>query len=246
VLIGLLAALLPPSAVRAQTLQGQVLEDGRDLPVPGALVVLLDRDGDRKAETISDSVGRFLLTPTEAGTYVVEAVRLGFERTRSPLFDMKTEGSVPFEILLTPAPLGLPGLEVTVETEAERMLRSFGQSQASLGNRWVDREEIDEMVTPGLAKDIIRWQNIAGIWIVEYDDSPLGGPLCVIFRRRERTCALTVLDGAVVDPLTAGSIDTRDLEAIAILEPVDATTFYGTQAGGGAVLMWTRRGGGGR
>ncbi len=182
-----------------------MLEDGRDTPVPGALVSLLDREGERRAEALSGVDGRFVLAPPDAGEYVVEAVRLGYEPTRSPLFAMKTEGSVPFDILMTPEPLGLPGLEVTVEAEAEELLRNFGASPVTLGNRWIDREKIEHMVTPGMAKDVIRWQGIAGVTVVEYDDSPLGGPLCVVFSRRDRQCALTVLNGAVVLPEIAGA-----------------------------------------
>jgi hypothetical protein len=37
-------------------------------------------------------------------------------------------------------------------------------------------------------------------------------------------------------------IDHHDLEAIVVLGPTEATTFYGTAGGGGAVLLWTRRG----
>lgn len=51
-----------------------------------------------------------------------------------------------------------------------------------------------------------------------------------------------MLDGVVVPAEMAFDLDSRDIEAIAILDPTDAVTFYGTAAGGGAVLFWTRRG----
>lgn len=142
-----------------------------------------------------------------AGDYVIQAVALGYAPTTSLLFSMTVGGSLP-----------------------------FGHTPETLRNRWINRAEIERMMTPGLPRDIIRRQNIAGVWVEEL------GPLCLKFSRRTRKCALTVLDGMVVPAQVAYDLDTRDIEAIAILTPIDAATFYGTQAGGGAVLIWTRLG----
>jgi len=45
-----------------------------------------------------------------------------------------------------------------------------------------------------------------------------------------------------VPPESAFGVVATDVEAIAILTPTDATNFYGTQGGGGAVKIWTRAG----
>lgn len=236
----LMAASAPPAA-SAQTLSGRLLEEGRETPVAGAVIWLVDRDDRRRAEATSDSLGRFLLTPPEAGEYVVEAVRLGYATTRSPLFVMGVDGSVPFEIMMRPLPVGLEGIEVSVEREAEELLRNFGLTPATLRNRWIDRGDIDAMGMPGLPKDLIRWQNIAGVWVVEMDPTQGVPELCVTFRRGTG-CALTVLNGVPISSVEAFYLDPQALEAVAILTPVEATTFFGTGAAGGAVLMWTRRG----
>lgn len=230
------SSALGAGSVQAQTLSGQVLEERREVPLAGAVIRLLGPKGVERAVAISDSVGWFTLTPPEAGQYRVEAVRLGYETTLSPLFSFASEGVIGFEIMMNPRPIGLEGLEVTVAREAERLLTNLGHTPATLGRRWIDREKLAAMVNPGGPRDIIRLQGIAGVWVEQ------ASPLCVRFRRRERACALTVLDGAVIPAGRAFLLDTRDIEAIAILDPVDATTFYGTAAGGGAVLMWTRRG----
>jgi Carboxypeptidase regulatory-like domain len=245
VILFLLTLFPSATSAAAQTLSGRVLEEGRDVPVAGAMISLVDRNGKQRAGATSDSVGRFVLTPPEPGEYVVQAVRLGYEPTRSPLFAMAVEGSVPFEIMMKPSPIGLEGFEVTVEREAEVLLRNFGHTPATLGNRWIGREDIDRMPLPVGPLEVIRWRAIPGV-VVDEGFTPGTASLCVTFVRRSRSgCALILLNGVPISPFEAQAINPDHIEAIAILTPVDATTFYGTQAGGGAVLMWTRQGGSG-
>ena len=243
--VGVLCGFAVASAaapVHAQTLSGTVLEEGRGVPVAGAMISLLDRDGERRTSAMADSLGRFSLAPPEAGEYVIETVRIGYETSTSPLLALSAEGEVDVELMMTPLPIGLEGFEVSVEREAEIMLEPFGLTPATLRNRWIDRTDIEAMNTPGLPKDVIRWRNISGVTVDEYDTFD-DGVLCVRFRRSERACAITVLNGALVPPEAAFHINAGDIEAMAILTPEDATTFYGTPGGGGAVLIWTRAGG---
>jgi len=247
-----LAALLfvataaSPESVSGQTLLGRVLEEGRETPVASAAISLLDRDGRSRASTLADSLGRFVLTPPEAGEYIVESVGLGFETTRSPLLAMTVSDTVPFEITMFPIPLGLEGLEVSVDREAEQMLGIFGHTPASLRNRWIDRETIEKMPLSAGPREIIRWQNIAGLSVMENSSGDIP-TLCVMFQRGRtggglNRCALIFLNGMRIPSDAAQAINPSDIESIAVLTPVDASTFYGTNAGGGAVLMWTRRG----
>lgn len=238
--LGVLAGFLPAAG---QTLTGRVLDEGTERPVGGAIVSLVDREGETREETVSDGEGRFRLVPPEAGQYVLATSAYGYESARSPLFELGLDGTARIELMVRAAPVGLEGLEVEVEREAELFLRNFGVAPATLSNRWIGRDEIDDMETPGLVKDVIRWQNIGGVSIDEYDASQ-NAPLCVRFMRRTRQCAITVVDGIVVPPESAFGVVATDVEAIAVLDPVEATTFYGTAGGGGAVMIWTRAGGG--
>lgn len=241
-----LAALLPPTNATAQTLVGRVLEEGREIPVAGASISLVDGTGELRVTTISDSLGSFILTPPEAGEYVVEAVRLGYEITRSPLLSLALDGSVPFEIMIQPAPIGLEGFEVSVEREAEVLLQTHGHTPTSLGNRWIDRDDIERMPMPSGPLEVIRWRGLAGIYLPE-SSSTGTAELCVAFNRGRSfagtfRCALILLNGSIISELEAQAINPDHIEAIAILTPVDASTFYGTRGGGGAVLIWTRSG----
>lgn len=234
------AAVAWPGHVASQTLTGRVVEQGRGAAVSGVTVSLLDEAGERRAFSTSDSLGRFSLTPPEAGNYVVEASGIGYHPTRSPLFALVTDGVAPVEIEVQPAPVALENLEVSVEREARRLLGPMGLTPSELGKRWIDRDDIDRMMIPGLVKDLIRLQNIPGLEVLESELSQ-GGKLCVVLRQRGE-CALMLLNGVPISVVEAYHLDPRSLEAVAVLKPVEATTFYGTGATGGAVLMWTNAG----
>lgn len=243
VMLFLVAAVCAPATVMGQTLRGSVLEEGRDTPVARATISLLDGSGVHRAQTMSDSLGHFVLTPPEAGEYVIEAVGLGYEPTRTSLLAMTVEGSVPFDVVLRPKPIGLEGFEVevdAVDVVATRLLQLFGQTPETLGRSWIGREELDKRPASMLS-GVVRWQSIPGA-SVPVGNSPGQEALCVIFRQRG-PCALTVLNGIIIDQLTVNQLPPGSIEAMAILRPMEATTYYGTQGGGGAVLLWTRAGG---
>lgn len=240
-IVGVCLALASPRDARAQTILGRVLDQVNEAPVGGVIVRLIQRDGAERLRVLTDSVGRFVIAPPEAGEYILATERFGYLETRSPLIALRMDGEAPLELMISPEPVGLAGLEVSVEDLAAEELSQMGLSPNQLGNRWIDRAEIDAMQMPGLAKDVIRWQNIAGVYIDEYD-ATAEAPLCVRFMRRSTQCAITVIDGIVVPAEQAYGLIASNVEAIAILNPTDAATFYGTAGGGGAVLFWSKRG----
>lgn len=238
---GALLAVLLPLAVGAQTIVGTVLEEGSDRPVGSALVSLVGAHGRRTAEALSDAAGRFSLKPGSEGEYVIVASRLGYEEFRSPLLALTREGSVEMDLLMRAMPLGLEGLEVSVESAAVELLRSVGHTPSGLGRRWIDRHKIESVTSALRLEDVIRWQGIPGVLVEYFNQSPALSPLCVKSTHAGRApCALTVLNGVVIDPIEVNQLDPHSIEAIAVLSPSDATTLYGTAASGGAVLIWLR------
>ncbi len=242
------AALAPP-ALCAQTIVGRVLDDARGSPVAGAVVRLLDRGDHERATAMADSAGRFTLAPPKAGDYVLEAVRLGYERTRSPLLQLHEGGSVPLDLMMTPQPVGLEGLEVTVEERAREMLGPLGLTPARLGTAWMSRAFIDSIQVKNDVGTVLQRRAIPGIYVSHPENQKYATvkTLCVRFERARTgsgadTCALLILNGVHIDSVMALDIDPASLEAIAVLQPMEATTFYGTPGGHGAVLMWTRQG----
>lgn len=230
----LLAAVFGAAPLTAQTLTGRVVEEGRDVPVPGASVSLLDREGERRALVLADSLGRYRIRPPDAGEYVIEVTQLGYAATNSPLLALGTEGTAELDLTLSPDALAIEGLEVSVEREARRELGRLGVGPAELGRRWLDRSEIEAI--PGLPslREALRGRGMPG---VELPNDPHA--LCVEFRRGSG-CALVVLDGTPLPPIVALDVRLDELGAIALLRPTEAMAFWGQRAAGGALLLWSR------
>lgn len=250
-LLALVAVLAPPTSADAQTIQGRVLDQENEQPVGGAIVILVEREGDERVRALADSVGRFIVTPPEAGEYYVVAERFGYFETRSPLIALSTEGTAALDLLLVPEPIGLEGIEVSVEERAELELEQLGLTPRRLGNRWIGRDRIDAIPVKLDMGAVLERTAQANIRVIRPENLTLGSDplgLCVALQQARTaggmgTCALIVLDGVPISGVGAMDIDPEAIESIAILEPIEASTFYGTAGGSGAVLVWTRRGG---
>jgi hypothetical protein len=236
------AALLLPPCVYAQT---------NESPVGGAIVSLIERDGDEAARALTDSVGRFTLAPPTAGEYFLVADRFGYTLTRSPLLALTTVGRAPIDLMVVPEPIGLEGIEISVEERAAEELQSFGLSPRELGNRWIDRERIDAIPVKRDMGSIIERTAVVGTRIIRTENLTPGSDdlgLCVSLARArtgggQGRCALIVLDGIPIGGPQALHLDPEAIESMAVLEPMEATVYYGTLGSAGAVLVWTRRGG---
>jgi hypothetical protein len=248
----ILAALLP-RAVVAQTILGTVLGDGDGRPVSGAAVFLLDGRDEMVVRTTTDALGRFRITPPEAGTFTLAAERLGYRVGRSPLLALDTRGTVRVELTLMPAPIGLEGLDVAVEPSADIAdeLRLSGVEPRSLGNRWITRPDIEKVASRYDIGSLLEWQQIPSMRVLRSENTmPIGEDmhLCISLQRARTgagygRCALAVVDGQPVSNKVLKSLNPESVEAIAVLQPIEATFLFGIRGEAGAVMVWTRRGG---
>lgn len=250
-LLPALVALGVAAPASAQTLVGRVLDQVTERPISGAMVSLIARDGARRAGALSDDDGRFTLAPPQAGEFFLLAEGFGYTGTRSPLLALDVEGTAPIELMLVPEPIGLEGLDVSVEELAAAELSSFGISPRQLGNRWIDHERIEAIPVKLDMGSIVERTAVAGTQVLRPANLTPGSDdigLCISFARGRRAsgqgrCALIVLDGIAIPGPQALDIDPESIESMALLEPTEATIYYGTLGSGGAVLVWTRRGG---
>lgn len=241
---------LSSSSVHAQTVEGRVLDQENERPIGGAIVSLVDPDGEEIRRVLADSVGRFRIQPPEAGEFYLEVERFGYFDTRSPLIAFTTEGRAAVELMMVPEPVGLEGLEVSVEEQAEEELGQLGLTPASLGNRWIGSDRIDAIPVKRDLGVILERTAQVGMQVIRPENLVPGSDdlgLCVSLQRArtgagQGTCALVVLDGVPISGVAALQIDPEAIESMAVLQPSEATTFYGTIGGSGAVLVWTRRG----
>ncbi len=245
-----IAVALVPAPVAAQTILGRVLDELSEQPVPGVVVSLVARTGEERLRALSDSAGNFVIRPPEAGEYLLVTDRFGYLETRTPLLALGTEGRASMDLMVAPEPIGLEGLEISVEELAAEELTRMGISLAELGNRWIDRDQIEAIPVKRDMGVILERTAQPGIRINRPENLTMGSDdlgLCIALTRVRTAqgggrCALVVLDGVPISGPGALDIDPDAIEGIAILEPIQASTFYGTLGGAGAVLVWTRRG----
>ena len=247
---GVLACSALPSPAAAQTLLGRVLDLVNEAPIGGVIVSLVARDGTERVRTLSDSTGSFVIKPPEEGEYVLVADRFGYAEARSPLLDLAVEGQVRIDLTMAPEPIGLEGLDISVEEVASEELQRMGLSPNVLGNRWIDRREIEAIPFKSDMGAILEKTNQAGIQVLRPENLSPGSDdigLCVSVTRARTggglgRCALVVLDGIPIAGAQALAIDPESIESMALLNPIEATTYYGTLGSAGALLVWTRRG----
>lgn len=246
----LLAVLVhPPAPAAGQTIVGRVLDGVNEAPVGGALVLLIDRQGAERARILADSAGRFVLEPPEAGQYYLSAERLGYQPTSSPLLALSRGGSAPVDLLMEPQPVGLEGFEISVEAQALEYLAQFGLTANDLGNRFIDRSTIEAVEAKRDVGNVLEWQQIGGMRVIRPENLRPGSDdmgLCVsLVRARtgsgQGRCAMVVWNGVPISGSAALELDPDAVEAMALLNPVEATFYYGTMGEGGALLVWTRR-----
>ena len=110
----LLFAQVPPCL--AQAVQGRVLQVPADMPVSGALVVLVDRAGRDVARAATSASGGYALAAGSAGHYRIVVRQIGWQAWTSPTFELAA--GAPHQLLLRieAEPYALP----TITVEARR------------------------------------------------------------------------------------------------------------------------------
>jgi hypothetical protein len=87
-LSALFVALLTTTSLTAQTVRGIVVEQGSGSPIGGALIVLVDEGGSRRAASLSHASGAFMVEAPGPGRYRLHAERIGFQTGISPLLEL--------------------------------------------------------------------------------------------------------------------------------------------------------------
>jgi hypothetical protein len=108
-LLGLLGVAVPAGA---QTIRGTLVEEGTDLPIPGAFVILEDSTGQALASTLTSAAGTWLLRAPMPGTYRLRADRIGYASFLSDSLVLEAGASVTYRLAVAVAPIGLTGLAV--------------------------------------------------------------------------------------------------------------------------------------
>lgn len=120
VLVALAGIGARPSAAQ---IRGQVVDASNGTGVAAARITLLDAENDSLATAVADEGGQFqVLWSGEPGSYVLRVQALGYQGVTDPI--QYGVNPVLVEVRVTPAPVELDGLEVSVKALSPYLARS--------------------------------------------------------------------------------------------------------------------------
>lgn len=227
------------------TLTGTVIEHGTGQPVAGASVSVLGTD----SRSVTDEQGRFLLDDLPPGRHLVATEYIGFDQ-RVDSVTVFGQETVTAEVRLATDALEIEGLTVTARSRFGRTSLAADAKRAD----FITREEIEPLLTRVThAGDLLRLMNVPGLRIreVRLQDPNTGiitPGLCVEVSRQSVGTTVGCNQAAVYlndvrmpypDQVLPG-LDPNTIERIEILSAIDAAFQFGTVAGNGAVLIYTR------
>ena len=240
----LAVSLLPSGPLAGQdqeaapmiTLEGEVLDLATGVPVLAAIVAIpaLGRSA------ISDEMGYFRLEDIPAGFYPVQVVRLGYAKLEA---EVPVNGKEVLAFHLTPGPISLEGIEVTVTGREDLEVRAAGTSSRAvigplemedLRERYYNLDQV--LTTRNLPRARYRPPRVPGdTGCLVVSSLALSG----------RNCAAVVVDGVLLGPESAGwvyQLSTQDIFAMRFLYGPAAALRYGTRGGEGVLFIETRLG----
>lgn len=156
-------ALAAGRVIHAQQLRGVVRDSASGLPIPGAVVTLLDTAGALAARTMTNERGQFHATLLGSAIRSVRLVRLGFRPSiaRLPAAD---DGAIRMDIVMVAIPMSLQPVSVTAaSTKCPRRrdrvlaLALLEQARAGLLATVVAQSQV-----PATMKRIMAWRTMDG------------------------------------------------------------------------------------
>lgn len=111
--IAMLALFAAAGSAGAQVISGVVLEDGRDLPIAGALVQLIEQSsGEVRAAATTAAEGEFEVRAPAAGPYRLRISRIGYLPVTTAVDSLAAGDSVHHRLTMPRAPLAMDTLRV--------------------------------------------------------------------------------------------------------------------------------------
>jgi len=146
-----LAAILAAgslSVVSAQTVQGRLTDSGTGEPVEGALVLLIDSDGEQAGGYLTNPAGLFLIRAPFRGTFTLRSERIGYATVVSDPFVLEQSEQLTMDLSASQKAIELTGIRVEGDQrcvvrpqEGERLASVWDEARKALaGQEWAERE----------------------------------------------------------------------------------------------------------
>lgn len=121
-------AALGPSAARAQTVVGRVVEEGSARGLAGAFVVLEDSAGSRQGAVLAGDDGQFRVRAPSPGRYRLVTRLIGYADQATGLFPLAADETVTRQLGVRIRAIGLEGIRAEVGTRCRRRPDGDGQT----------------------------------------------------------------------------------------------------------------------
>jgi outer membrane receptor protein involved in Fe transport len=225
--------------------EGTVTLGGNNLPLSDAQISLVGTS--RGART--DEAGRFRIPGVTAGSYQLRAQRIGYASQSKPVTVVAGQ-TVSVAFSLREAALSLEALVVT-GTAAESRKKEIGNATAAIDVKSLAMEPVKN------TQDILVGR-APGVTVLSNSGQPGAGGTIRLRGTNSVTQSNSPIvyvdgvriysDGGPVTPnarqstLAINEIKADDIERVEIVKGAAATTLYGTEASGGVIQIFTRKG----
>ena len=251
-----LATVAAPSALAAQNgrITGRVLNASNNTPIGVAQISV----GDTGLGGIASQDGRFLVLEVPPGTHEVRAERIGY-RTATQTVQVAPGQAAVVEFRLSETALELDEVVVT-GTPGASSRREVGNSVGSVRAAALENTPSQTLteILNGQTTGIQQWRNegqvgggskivLRGINSISQDVQPLIYVDGVRMNNNQgvynnRQSINPGPAGAQTSPNPLDLIDPATIESVEIVRGAAATTLYGTEAAGGVIQIFTKKG----
>ena len=241
----LVATVQAPVAAQTGTITGSVRSATNGQPIAGAQVAIPELN----IGILANNVGRYLLQNVPAGTHTMQVRYIGYTATTAEV-TVTADGALVQDFGLRSEAISLEGVVVTGTAGAARR-REIGNSVSQLNEEAFRSSPISNVadILQGRALGVTVLTNggqvgagstikLRGNNSVSFSNSPLVYVDGVRIRER----GLIHSDEANQQTNPFDDINPADIERIETIKGAAATTLYGTEAAGGVIQIFTKRG----
>ena len=241
----LMSTASPASAQQDGRITGVVRSGDTQRPLSGAQVFI---QGTRIG-ALSNQEGRYLITGVPAGTHEVRVTIIGYTPTGQQV-TVAAGQTVTADFTLSETAVALEGLVVT-GTAREVRAREVGNALDAVTSRELESIPVTN------AENILAGR-VPGLTVLQGNGQPGAGTTVRV--RAQTTVSATMdpliyVDGIRIFHETVGTqggarlglsplqdIAAEDIERIEVIKGASAATLYGTEASGGVIQIFTKRG----